>query len=403
MYKYFLGVDISKDSFDFCFTDESEKVLYKDHYQMNMSDFCKLSDYLAPFSNNEVLIVMEATGIYHLNLLSYLLEQGFNVSAVNPMFIHAFAKSLSIRKTKTDAKDAHIISIFAKRSHATIRLASPLDWETIKPIVREKEKLTNQVSAIKTDIKSILNQLFPEILKNTNIFSKSSLNLLLQAPSKRIIRNLKERTIERYLSADITKGAKPTISANEILSLAKASIGINNQSLEKILVSKIEQLFFMQSQLEEFNQLIESFVDEHHNNDIDLLTSIPGVGKPTAASFLSELGDINNFKTYKQLTAFIGTDPSVFQSGSSVNARSSISKRGNAHLRRAIWHMARASTLWNEPLKAYYDKKRSEGKTFKQSVIAVANKLIRIIFSMLKNNTKFDSNFSNLATKGVSS
>jgi len=244
VYKYFLGVDISKDSFDFCFTDESEKVLYKDHYQMNMSDFCKLSDYLAPFSNNEVLIVMEATGIYHLNLLSYLLEQGFNVSAVNPMFIHAFTKSLSIRKTKTDAKDAHIISIFAKRSHATIRLASPLDWETIKPIVREKEKLTNQVSAIKTDIKSILNQLFPEILKNTNIFSKSSLNLLLQAPSKRIIRNLKERTIERYLSADITKGAKPTISASEILSLAKASIGINNQSLEKILVSKIEQLFY---------------------------------------------------------------------------------------------------------------------------------------------------------------
>ena len=346
---------------------------------------------------------MEATGIYHLNLLSYLLEQGFNVSAVNPMFIHAFAKSLSIRKTKTDAKDAHIISIFAKRSHATIRLASPLDWETIKPIVREKEKLTNQISAIKTDMKSIVNQLFPEMLKNTNIFSKSSLNLLLQAPSKRIIRNLKERTIERYLSADITKGAKPKISASEIPSLAKASIGINNKSLEKILVSKIKQLFFMQSQLEEFNQLIESFVDEHHDNDIGLLTSIPGVGKPTAASFLTELGDINNFKTYKQLTAFIGTDPSVFQSGSSVNGRSSISKRGNAHLRRAIWHMARASTVWNETLKAYYDKKRSEGKTFKQSVIAVANKLIRIIFSMLKNNTKFESDFSNLATKGASS
>lgn len=402
MYKYFLGIDISKDSFDFCFTDETEKVLYKNHYQMNISDFCKLSDYLSSFSSNEVLIVMEATGIYHLNLLSYLLEKGLNVSTVNPMFIHAFTKSLSLRKTKTDAKDAHIISIFAKRSHATIRLSSALDLENIKPIVREKEKLTNQISAIKTDIKSIVNQIFPEMLKNTNIFSKSSLNLLLQAPSKRIIRNLKERTIKRYLSADITKGAKPKVSASEILSLAKSSIGINNKSLEKILVSKIKQMSFMLSQLEEFNQLIESFVDEHHDNDIGLLTSIPGVGKPTAVSFLVELEDINNFKTYKQLTAFIGTDPSVFQSGSSVNGKSSISKRGNAHLRRAIWHMARASTVWNETLKSYYDKKRSEGKTFKQSVIAVANKLIRIIFSMLKNNTKFQDDFSNLATKGAS-
>ena len=64
--------------------------------------------------------------------------------------------------------------------------------------------------------------------------------------------------------------------------------------------------------------------------------------------------------------------------------------------------MARAATVWNETLKAYYDKKRNEGKPFKQSVIAVANKLIRIIFSMLKNNTKFETNFSNLAVKSVS-
>ena len=154
MYKYFLGIDISKDSFDFSFTDETEKVLYKDHYQMDMTDFTKLSNYLSPFSKDEILIVMEATGIYHLTLLSYLLEQELNVSVVNPLFIHAFTKSMTIRKTKTDAKDAHIISIFAKRNYATIRLSSACDIEIIKPIVREKEKLTNQMSVIKTDIKS---------------------------------------------------------------------------------------------------------------------------------------------------------------------------------------------------------------------------------------------------------
>jgi len=393
VYKYFLGIDISKDSFDFCFTDETEKVLYKDHYQMDITDFTKLSNYLSSFSKDEILIIMEATGIYHLNLLSYLLEQGLNVSAVNPLFIHAFTKSMTIRKTKTDAKDAHIISLFAKRNYATIRLSSATDIETIKPIVREKEKLTNQISAIKTDIKSLVNQLFPEILKNTNIFLKSSLNLLLQAPSKRIIRNLKEKKIASYLSQDSTRGAKPKLSAREILLLAKSSIGINNQSLEKILVSKIKQLEFLQLQLDEYNETIEKFVDEHYNNDIDLLTSIGGVGKPSAASFLTELGDINNFATHKQLIAFIGTDPAIYQSGTSVNVKGSISKRGNSHLRRSIWHMARSATVWNPILKEYYDKKRSEGKTFKQSVIAVANKLIRIIFSMLKNNTKFSANY----------
>jgi len=394
VYKYFLGIDISKDSFDFCFTDETEKVLYKDHYQMNITDFTKLSDYLAPFSKDEILIVMEATGIYHLNLLSYLLEQGLSVSVVNPLFIHAFTKSMTIRKTKTDAKDAHIISIFAKRNGATLKLSHSNDLESIKPIVREREKLINSMSAIKTDMKSIVNQIFPEMLKNTNIFSKSSLNLLLQAPSKRIIRNLKEKKIAKLLSSDTTKGAKPKVGASEILSLAKNSIGINNQSLEKILISKIKQLKFLQLQLDEFNEIIESFVDEHHNDDIELLTSISGTGKTSAASFLIELGNINNFATHKQLTAFIGTDPTIYQSGTSVNVKGSISKRGNSHLRRILWHMARAATVWNPILKAYYDKKRNEGKTFKQSVIAVANKLIRIIFSMLKNNTKFNINYN---------
>ena len=393
MYKYFLGIDISKDSFDFCFTDETEKVLYRDHYQMDITDFTKLSDYLAPFSKDEILIVMEATGIYHLNLLSFFLEQGLNVSVVNPLFIHAFTKSITIRKTKTDAKDAHIISLFAKRNDATLKLSNFDDLETIKPIIREKEKLTNQISAIKTNIKSLVNQLFPEMLKNTNIFSKSSLNLLLQAPSKRVIRNLKEKKIAKLLSCDTKRGAKPKIGAKEILIMAKNSIGINNRSLEKILISKIKQLNFLLVQLDEYNETIEQFVDKHHNNDIDLLTSIDGVGKSSAASFLTELGDINNFTTHKQLIAFIGTDPTIYQSGTSVNVKGSISKRGNSHLRRTVWHMARAASVWNATLKAYYNKKREEGKTFKQSVIAVANKLIRIIFSMLKNNTKFDLNY----------
>jgi len=208
-----------------------------------------------------------------------------------------------------------------------------------------------------------------------------------------MLRNLKEKKIAKLLSSDTTRGAKPKVGASEILSLAKNSIGINNQSLEKILISKIKQLEFLQLQLDEFNEIIEQFVDEYHNDDIELLTSISGTGKSSASSFLIELGDIKNFATHKQLTAFIGTDPTIYQSGTSVNVKGSISKRGNSHLRRAIWHMARAATVWNETLKAYYDKKRSEGKTFKQSVIAVANKLIRIIFSMLKNNTKFDLNY----------
>ena len=122
----------------------AQSYIFKVHYEclgLLEVPFTKLSNYLSSFSKDEILIVMEATGIYHLTLLSFLLEQELNVAVVNPLFIHAFTKSMTIRKTKTDAKDAHIISLFAKRNYATIRLSSATDIETIKPIVREKDRV----------------------------------------------------------------------------------------------------------------------------------------------------------------------------------------------------------------------------------------------------------------------
>jgi len=63
VYKYFLGIDISKDSFDFSFTNETEKVLYKYHYQMDITDFTKLGEYLSSFSKDEILIVIPNNSI----------------------------------------------------------------------------------------------------------------------------------------------------------------------------------------------------------------------------------------------------------------------------------------------------------------------------------------------------
>ena len=107
-----------------------------------------------------------------------------------------------------------------------------------------------------------------------------------------------------------------------------------------------------------------------------------------------EVSSIDRFKTVKQLCAFIGIDPSIRQSGTSVNYRGKISKRGNANLRRTIWQMAIGTIRSCEKFNSYFSKKREEGKKFKQAVIAVANKLLKTIFAMLKNKTKFDENLA---------
>ena len=393
MIKQFIGIDISKDSFDVTLLEGSGEIKLEVKLTMDREGFDTLLEYLSPYAKEEQLIAMEATGIYHLPLLSFLLELEFRCAVINPILIKSFIGSTSLRKTKNDKKDAASIALFSLKSHQSLHLASPDIIENIRPLIRERENLSQDIARLKTEIKANVVQLFPELLKNTNIFTKSMLNLLLKAPSRRAIRNLKEKTIQRIL--DDTSGNKVKISAKDILALAKTSIAVSDKYLEKVLTSKIRRLVATQEELSILDLELENSLEESDiNDDIDILKSIPGVGSVTSKNFMVEISSVDKFNSVKQLCAFIGIDPSVRQSGTSVNYRGKISKRGNANLRRTIWQMAIGTIRSCEKFNTYFSKKREEGKKFKQAVIAVANKLLKTIFVMLKNKTKFDENLA---------
>ena len=219
MYQQFCGIDISKDSFDITVLSVNGEVKLQDKLSMDRDGFDTLLKYLSSYPKEELLIAMEATGIYHLPLLSFLLENSFKSVVVNPILIKSFIGSTTLRKTKNDKKDSSSIALFSLKSYQSLHLASTDAIENIRPIMRERETLSKEVAKLKTEIKANLTQLFPELLKNTNIFTKSILNLLSQAPSRKAIRNLKKQKIQKIL--DSTSGNKVKITADEIRSLAK--------------------------------------------------------------------------------------------------------------------------------------------------------------------------------------
>jgi len=389
MYKQFVGIDVSKDSFDVTLLESSGEIKLEVKLLMDKDGFDTLLKYLSSYSKEEILIAMEATGIYHLPLLSFLLENSFKSVVVNPILIKSFIGSTTLRKTKNDKKDAASIALFSLKSYQSLHLASSDDIENIRPLICERENLSKEIARLKTEIKAILVQLFPELLKNINIFTKSILNLLLKAPS----RKAKKKKIQKIL--DDTSGNKVKITADEILSLAKNSIAISDKYLEKVLSSKIRRLITIQDELSFLDEELQnSLEDTDINDDIEILQSIPSIGSVTSKNFMVEVSSIDKFKSVKQLCAFIGIDPSIKQSGTSINYKGKISKRGNANLRRTIWQMTIGTIRSCEKFKAYFTKKREEGKKFKQAVIAVANKLLKTIFVLLKNKAKFDENLA---------
>jgi len=382
----FSGIDVSKDSFNIAVINQNKKIVTQNKFHMNSSGFKDLSEEIDELKFDDIFFVMESTGVYHLNLYFFLVDNNFKVAVVNPLLIHNFAKSTSLRKTKTDKKDAETIAAFTLLNYLNIDFSNKID-NSIRSISRERDNLAKNVGRLKTEIKNVSHVLFPELTKHTNVFTKTMLRILLKAPGRFPIMKMKTQQITRFF--DKTRGNKIQISPRELKTLAKNSIGIKDESLEAVLILKIKRLIFIIEQIDDINDLLRLFVKENLQQDFDIITSINGIGETTAEKFLIEIVDIKNFKSHKQLRAYIGTDPSIKQSGSSINVSGKISKRGNSYLRKTIWQMAVGVIRCCPYFADYFHKKISEGKKYKQAVIAVANKLIKTLYAMLKNKTCF--------------
>jgi len=392
-FNYFLGIDVSKDSFDACLIDQEQKTVFNEKFSMDFDGFYNLSQLLTKYEDKPILTIMESTSIYHVNLYLFFVEKNISVAIINPILINNFSKSFTLRKCKTDSKDANLIAVFALFNQSKINTTLDVP-ESIRTMLRARDNLSKDIARLKTEIKSHLHVLFPELVRNYNVFSKIMLKLLLKAPGAHPIKKLKPVQIERIINK--SKGNKlQTITPREIVNLAKKSIAHNDEALQTVLILKIEMLLFINKQKNNFDDKLKEFVKNNINDDFEIITSINGIGQTTAEKFLIEIGDVAKFDSHNQLRAFIGFDPSIKQSGSSINTRGRISKRGNAYLRRTLWQMATSVIRYCDEFTAYFTKKIKEGKKYKQAVVAVANKLIKTLYALLKNKVKYNVNFKN--------
>lgn len=378
--KYFVGIDISKDSFDATLIDEYQKKLFYQKFEMNKNGFKSFLQKLEKFDKALLQITVESTGVYFVSLYNYLLNTGFSISVINPLLVHNFHKSMSLRKTKTDKKDSFIIALFTLKNLEILSKHSK-QTSTMRRLCRERDKISEEIAKVKTEIKSDMNILFPELEKHIDIFTKSMLLFLEKHSSATSIRKLRTTQINAVFNK--TKGNKVRMKSAELKKLARDSIGNGDKYLEKVLNSKIQRLKLYQELSKEFDLEISLFIDQNQSTDFDILTSIKGIGKITAQKFLIEVDDIRNFNNHKQLTAFMGTDPSLKQSGTSIMYQGKISKRGNKYLRKTLFQMAVSCIRNDSTFNTYYHKKRNEKKKYKQAVIATGNKLLRVIYSML--------------------
>jgi transposase len=130
--------------------------------------------------------------------------------------------------------------------------------------------------------------------------------------------------------------------------------------------------------------------DEKLNEHFKNLQTIPGVAKITAIAAISEIQDIENFATARQLAAYFGVTPRQKESGTSVRGKPKMSKMGNAIFRKALYFPAIAAMKKAESFAKFKQKQKSRGKYGKQIIVSVMKKIIYAIFAILKKGSKFN-------------
>lgn len=378
----FVGIDVSKSKSSYCVMDPENGEKPVKEFQMSKDGFDSLLQHTKGLDNPAFF--MESTGRYHLTLLQYLLNHDQKTFIVNPVLVKNYSKAHTLRRTKTDIVDAKLIADFSFHNSDKLRKAEFSLIEEVRSMARRREQLAEEVAKAKTQLKADLTVAFPEIL-TVDVFTKGILNLLSNYSSPKCILCTSREDITSTLR-DGSKGRGTKVTADIIIQLAKDSIAI--EAYGPLVKDSAKNLMFIQEREKAVTETFLKLIQKDHKTESDILESIPGIGKITAAHFLAEVGDITNFSRYQKLIAFCGTDPGIYQSGT-ILKQGHITKHGNKSLRKYVYLMAFGALKFNPFFRAYYDKKKKEGFSHRKAMVALMNKMLKTIFAMLTKGEKF--------------
>lgn len=380
---YYVGIDISKYKHDFCIiSNAGELIVENSSFQNNNIGFQYLLNQLKSYNKSDIHIAFEATGHYSLNLELFLVNNGYSFMKVNPLIIHQFLKARSLRRTKTDKADSltiasYLISVPYKPNSDLL-----YTFFTLKSLCRARENLIKERSKFAVLLTNELDKSFPELKPFfNNMLSTTLLFILEKYTNTKHIAVMKDYESIRKLSHGKFSYAK----FSKLKELAKISVGFHNENTD-LLISTYVSIY------NDFNNKIDP-IDKQISTIIKVLNprmlTIPGIGEISAATILSEYGDIKNFSSPNKMLAFAGLDPSINQSGT-LEYNGKMVKHGSGHLRYAIMNCAMAILRFSPAFYDYYLKKRSEGKCHRVALSHVCKKLIRVIYSLEKNNIDFN-------------
>ena len=390
-----VGVDVSKGKSTVCILKPYGEIVCSPFEVQHDEEGLGKLDNLLQKLEGEIRIVMEATGIYHLPILTFLYDRGYFVSVANPYAMKTYSRSSTIRGAKTDKLDSIIIANYGIDKWFKLQ-----EYEEDEAIYAElkllgrryRHYMTMHVKAL-LELTHILDYTMPGIKKMFNSWQERNGKDKLSDFVERFwhfdlitSKNLEDFTDEYVSWAKEKKYHQSRSKAEKVYELASDGIPTLSSSTPstKMLVQEaVSVLRAVDSTL--YAILTQMQCRAKTLPEYTTVRAMGGVGDVLAPKLIAEIGDVRRLHSGKALIAWAGIDPPPYESGQFVGSNRKISKRGSSTLRKVGYEVMRVLKSHKAPaddvVYNYILKKESEGKSKKQAKIAGLNKFFRIYYA----------------------
>ena len=394
-----VGIDVSKGkSTVTILRPGNEVVMPPQNYRHTQSCINKLIGIIKGLSG-ETKVCMEYTGRYYEAPASWLSTAGIFVSAVNPKLIKNFGDD-SLRAPKTDKADSKKIARYALDRWAKLRQYSPMDKlrNQLKTMNRQYSFYTDQKTAMKNNLIALLDQTFPGIngLFDSPARSDGSQKWVDFAYTYWHVDCVRGKSLSAFTEhyKKWCKRKKYNFSADKAEEVYRSAVDLiavfpKNDNTRMLIQQAVDVLNTVSKAVESLRSEMDKTASQLP--EYTTVMDMDGIGRTLGPQLIAEIGDLTRFTHRGAVTAFAGVDPGADQSGQHDRKSNRISKKGSPYLRKTLFlimdGLIQRSPADN-PVYAFMDKKRTQGKPYYVYMTAGANKFLRIYYGKVREALK---------------
>jgi transposase len=399
------GIDIGADFNAVGFMNKDGSVLGRLPKVYNSREgfdkFVRITEELkAKHGLKDVLIGLEPTGHYWRKIAYFAKDQGYAVRFIRTTSLKHERELNESSSAKSDIKDALTLTNLTREGKYIDTIIEDGIARQLRTLSKVREKIQRQNTGAKNMLHAVLDDYFPELKKIFWAMNSKGLWAILETcPFPEDVLKYKQLALADIIAKASRRKAEAARKAAAVHLAAQTSIGlkqIGTADRYRLMVC-LKEVKRTEGMLKEIQKELKDLLNQLPS--AQYLLSLPGVGYLSAAVFLGELGNPAYFHSAKQIVKYAGYDPQESDSGKRIG-RKVISKKGRWLLRKFLYLMSLRVVVHSRFFQAYYQRRLETKNRFgqllkkKEALCAVAIKLIKVIFALLRDKREFQDTVS---------